>query len=221
MERIITIKGVGRTTIKPDYVVLSLTIESKEKKYAHAVESAAKKINRLNNALEDCGFEPGSAKTASYTVRANYNFTKDRKNQVQRQFDGYVCIHRLKIEFDYDKELLGKALSLISTSLSDPQLDVSFTVKDKDAVNEELLSNAAKNARKKAETLCVASGASLGKLVTIDYDWSDIHIFSKADLKMENTCGIALPTAVLPPVDIQPNDINVSDTATFVWEIID
>ena len=35
MERTITIKGVGRATIKPDFVVLSLTIEAKEKKYAN------------------------------------------------------------------------------------------------------------------------------------------------------------------------------------------
>ena len=87
------------------------------------------------------------------------------------------------------------------------------------SVNEELLSNAAKNARKKAETLCSASGASLGKLITIDYNWSDINIFSKADLRMEDTCALAMPTAALPPIDIQPNDINVSDTATFIWEI--
>ena len=219
MERTITIKGVGRATIKPDYVILSLTVEAKEKKYAVAVESAAKKINKLNAALEEAGFESGSAKTASYNVRANYNFVKDRKNQMQRQFDGYVCVHRLKIEFDYNTELLGKALSTISSSLADPQLDISFTVKDKDAVNEELLSNAAKNARKKAESLCSASGASLGKLITIDYNWSDINIFSKADLRMEDTCALAMPTAVLPPIDIQPNDINVSDTATFIWEI--
>lgn len=219
MERAITIKGVGRATIKPDYVILSLTVEGKEKKYANAVESAAKKINKLNEALEQAGFEAGCAKTVNYNVRANYNFVKDRKNQMQRQFDGYVCVHRLKIEFDYNTELLGKGLSTISASLADPQLDVSFTVKDKDAVNEELLSNAAKNVRKKAEVLCTASGATLGKLITIDYNWSDINIFSKADLRMENTCELAMPTAVLPSIDIQPNDINVSDTATFIWEI--
>ena len=138
---------------------------------------------------------------------------------MQKQFDGYVCTHRLKVEFDFAPDLLGKALSTISASLADPQLDVAFTVKDKDAVNEELLSNAAKNAKKKAEVLCSASGAALGKLITIDYNWSDINIFSKVDLRMEDTCEMALPTAILPPIDIQPNDINVSDTATFVWEI--
>lgn len=220
MERTITIKGVGKTTIKPDYVILSLTIEGKEKKYANAVECAAKKIHKLNKALEQAGFEPGCAKTVNYNIRTDYNIVKDRKNQMQRQFDGYICVHRLKIEFNYDPELLGKGLSTITTSLADPQLDISFTVKDKDAVNKELLANAAKNAKKKAEILCDSSGASLGKLITIDYNWSDIRIFSKADLNWHNTCDLAMPTTCLTPIDIQPNDINVSDTATFIWEIV-
>lgn len=219
MERRITIKGVGRATIKPDYVVLSLSIEVKEAKYANAVEKAAEKIDKLNSALEKAGFEAGSAKTANYNVKENYNMVRDRKNQMQRQFDGYICTHRLKIEFDYDMELLGKALSTITSSLAEPQLDISFTIKDKDAVNDELLSNAAKNARRKAEILCAAAGATLGKLITVDYNWSDINILSKADLRMEDTCAMALPTAALPPIDIMPKDINVSDTATFIWEI--
>lgn len=219
MERKITIKGVGRTKIKPDYVILTLTVEAKEKKYANAVECAAKKIEKLNVALEEAGFEKGSAKTSSYNVYANYNYVQDRKNQMQHQFDRYICTHRLKIEFDYDVTLLGKGISTISASLSNPQLDISFTVKDKDSVNEELLNNAAKNARKKAEVLCSASGAKLGRLITIDYNWSDINIYSKADLRMQDTCVLAMPTAVLPPIELQPNDINVSDTATFIWEI--
>lgn len=84
MERTITIKGVGRATIKPDFVVLSLTIEAKEKKYANAVESASKKIEKHNASFEAAGFDAGIAKTASYNVRANYNFNKDRKGQVQK-----------------------------------------------------------------------------------------------------------------------------------------
>lgn len=139
MERTITMKGVGRAAVRPDFVIVSLTVEAKEKKYVSAVGSAAEKISRLNKALEGAGMEPDSAKTESYQVQAKYNFARDRKNQMQRQFEGYSCVHRLKIEFDYDAELLGKALATISQSLADPQLDVSFTVKDKDAVDEDCL----------------------------------------------------------------------------------
>lgn len=220
MERTITIKGVGKATIKPDYVIISLAVEAKEKKYANAVESAAKKINKLNSALQESAPEAGNVMTVSYNVRADYNFVRDWKNQEQRQLDGYVCVHRLKIEFDYDTTLLGTVLSAISGCLANPQLDISFTVKDKDAVNQELLNNVVKSAQKKAETLCCSSGVSLGKLLKIDYNWNDINIFSKADLQLKDISSLALPNAPLPTIDIHPNDINVTDTATFVWEIM-
>lgn len=220
MKRTITIKGVGRAAIKPDLVILSVTVEAKEKKYASAVENAAKKIKRLNGALQQSGLEADSAKTVSYDVHENYNFVRDRKNQMQRQLDGYNCVHRLKIEFDYNAELLGKVLATISMSLADPQLDVSFSVKDKEAVDAELLGNAAKDARRKAEILCTASGAELGKLLKINYDWKDINICERADLRMGDTCAFAMSAADVPPIPIQPKDINVSDSAVFIWEII-
>lgn len=219
MKRKITIKGTGKMTVKPDFVIVSITVEAKEKKYASAVESAAKKISRLNEALEHAGLTADSAKTVSYDVRPNYNFVRDRKNQMQRQLDGYLCVHRLKIEFDYNAELLEKVLATISGSLADPQLDVSFTVKDKDAVEAKLLGNAAEDARRKAEILCTGCGAALGKLIRIDYDWHDINVYARADLRMEDTCGFAMSAAEVPPVPIQPKDIDVSDFAVFVWEI--
>ena len=37
--------------------------------------------------------------------------------------------------------------------------------------------SAAKNARKKAETLCAAIGAKVGSLVRIDYNWGEINIY--------------------------------------------
>lgn len=37
---------------------------------------------------------------------------------------------------------------------------------------------------------------------------------------MGDTCALAMPTAAVPPVPIRPKDINVSDSATFIWEIL-
>lgn len=227
MERTITIKGVGRATIKPDFVILSLKVDAKEKKYADTVAAAQKKIQRLNEALEAAGFEPDCAKTTSYDVHENYSYFRNRKDQVERKSEGYECIHRLKVEFDYDMQLLSKAITIISTSFADPRLNISFTVKDKEAVGEKILSNAAKNAKRKAESMCDAVGATLGKLITIDYNWKEINFHSKFDFMKRNTApmtpvdGTLIMSAPMhtEAIDIQPDNIDVSDTATFIWEI--
>lgn len=219
MARTITIKGTGSITVRPDLIVLSLTVESREKKYADAVTDASEKIRKLNTALEGAGFPKDSAKTINYHVRADYSMCKDRRGQMQRQLNGYVCVHRLKVEFDCDTGLLGRAVGAVTASLSSPQLDISFTVRDKNAVTQELLGLVAADAKRKAGALCTAAGASLGQLLTVDYSWNEICLCSPTNLCVDDTCELAAPMA-LPRIDIRPDDIPLSDSATFVWEIV-
>ena len=94
---------------------------------------------------------------------------------------------------------------------------MQFTVKDKGAVDAALLQSACANAKAKAEILTKASGVTLGELVSIDYNWGELHLYSPTHYEMEADCLMkicAAPTAM----DIEPDDIDISDSVTFVWE---
>lgn len=164
MSRTIKIKGVGRTTVEPDFVVLSLKLETKHKKYETAIDENTRKITELNSALEKAGFEKESVKTVSYNVRIDYSTYRDRKGMFQKSFEGYVCNNNLKIEFDFDSVILGKALNAVSTCLSVPQMDISFTIKDKDAVSDRLLKSAAVNAKRRLKFYAMVAAQSLASL---------------------------------------------------------
>ena len=81
------------------------------------------------------------------------------------------------------------------------------------------MKSAAKNAKEKAKILCSASNVKLGDLVSIDYNWGEIDVYSNTDYKVEAKCLMNSGDR-LSNIDIQPDDISVSDTATFVWEIV-
>lgn len=86
------------------------------------------------------------------------------------------------------------------------------------AVDAALLQSACANAKAKAEILTKASGVTLGELVSIDYNWGELHLYSPTRYEMDEACMMrasAAPTAM----DIEPDDIDVSDSVTFVWEI--
>lgn len=217
MARTITVKGIGRATAKPDYVELSLSLESKDLKYDRAMEQAAQSIRNLTDAFVSIGFEKDALKTTNFNVTTDYDSVKDRSGNYIRKFNGYVVRHGLKLGFDLDMALLPKCLSAAAGCLSNPDLSISFTVKDATALNEEMLRSATANARRKAEVLCMASGVKLGKLLTIDYNWSELDIYSRTRYDMAEDC-LAMPIGAAP-VDIVPDDIDVSDTAAFVWEI--
>ena len=62
MMRTITVKGVGTVSAKPDYITLSLGIEIQEKEYGDAMQKASKRINSLEAAIQNVGFEKGDLK---------------------------------------------------------------------------------------------------------------------------------------------------------------
>ena len=214
--RTITVKGIGAVSVKPDLIVLRLSMETAEYEYDAAMKAAAEKIDFLNKALEAAGFEKKSAKTADFRVRADYDRLNDGKGNYTSVFMGYKCRHELKIEFDFDTKRLAKALSEISKCIAKPEISIDFTVKDSSAVGGELLKAAAKNAREKAEILCAASGAKLGELLSIDYNWGELHLYSATDYDVEGKC--MMPGAA-DDMDIEPEEIKARDTATFAWEI--
>lgn len=217
MPRTITVKGIGRASARPDTVVLSMLLESRDMDYSKAMEIAADNIEDITNAVMAAGFERDAVKTTNFNVRTDYENVKDRSGNYRQEFRGYVVSHNLKVEFGFDVKLLSQALSAIAGCLSHPQLSVSFVVKDAAAVNEEMLRSATANARKKAEILCNASGVALGKLLSIDYNWGEIDVRSDTRYSLAEDC-LAAPM-MARSIDIEPDDINVSDTATFVWEI--
>lgn len=217
MPRTITVKGIGRVSAKPDTVVVSMSLDSRAMDYDKAMEIASVNIQDITRTLTDAGFEKEDVKTTNFNVETNYSSVKDRSGNYHQEFRGYVVSHNLKLEFALDVKRLSLALSAIAGCKSHPQLSISFVVKDAVAVSEEMLRSATENARKKAEILCDASGVSLGKLLTIDYNWGELNICSDTRYNLAEDC-LAAPM-MAGSIDIEPDDIDVRDTATFVWEI--
>ena len=187
---------------RPDFVILTMKLEAKDKEYDKAMELAAKQLEQPNTSLTAIGFEKESVKTTNFHVDTDYDSYKDKLGNYQREM-----------------KRLSQALAASATCLAQPELSIAFTVKDPTAVNDALLREATINAKKKAELLCEASGVTLGQLLTIDYNWGELNIYSDTRYDMAEDCLMALPTSATS-IDIEPDDIDVRDTATFVWEII-
>ncbi len=215
MSKVITVKGVGRVSVRPDLVEISLSLYSRDEIYEAAMELAAKQIEGLNDALCAAGFEKKDLKTTDFDVDSVYRTVKDVAGNSTRVFDGYEVKHELKLSFDFDSQRLSTALSSIAGCMSNPDLSINFTVKDATAVKDAVLRSAAENAKRKAEILCEALGARLGELRNIDYSWRDINIYSHT--RPRYGAFMAAPRMAAP--DIEPDDIDASDSATFEWEI--
>ena len=218
MNRTITIKGIGKLSLKPDQTVVSLMLKTVHADYDKAMDEAAKHLEQLRSAIAEIGFTKDDLKTTSFDVGTEYENERDKNGNYKQIFVGYRVTHGLKLEFDFDSQRLSKVLGAIAVCIAEPELNVQFTVKDKEAVDAALLQSACANAKAKAEILTKASGVTLGELVSIDYNWGELHLCSPTHYEMDPPC-MARASAAPTDMDIEPDDIDVSDSITFVWEI--
>lgn len=215
-DRIITVKGIGSVTAKPDLIIITMVLENTDYSYSGAMQLASGAIDAIRIALVSVGYKKDDLKTSDFNINTDYESYKDTKGNWKQKFNGYKCVHKIKLEFDFDMQRLNKTLSAISSSGANPEFEINFSIKDKNAVSNQLLQNAVKNASEKAAVLAAAAGLSLGAIQRIDYSWGELRLYS--DTKMIEPLCCALDAA--PAMDIEPEDIKVNDTVTVVWTIV-
>ena len=217
--RTITVKGTGKVSARPDYIVLSLNIEALSETYDRAMTDASERIKELQDAAVFVGYEKSDMKTTSFNVQTRYENVKDRQGNYKREFAGYACSYHLKLAFDFDSKQLAKVISAIANCGAQPEISIAFTVKNPERISEELLINATENAKTKAEILCKASGNALGQLLNIDYNWGELNVFSRTSYDVEDCIQPLMAMSKCAAPEIEPDDIDVSDTVSFTWEI--
>lgn len=218
MERTIRVKGTGKLKAAPDRIEISLTLRTKNKVYADAMEDASKQLSGLREALLPAGFIEDELKTTGFFVRSEYEGVRDRNGEYRQVFAGYVCEHMLLLRFPFDTERLSRTLSSIAACLAEPEMNIAFTVADRDTLAEGVLKKAVADARQKAQALAEASGVTLGRVLSIDHGAAQHNFVSPTSYVMNAKRSCAAEEACVD-MDVSPEDVTVSDSVDMVFEI--
>lgn len=90
---------------------------------------------------------------------------------------------------------------------------------DTEAVKNQLLGKAVEDSKAKALVLAEAAGVTLGELVSVDYSFGEKNLVSEPMSRNMPLMKSADMVAGSYQMNIQPDDIQVSDTVTVVWQI--
>ena len=218
--RTIKVTGTGRLKLRPDTTVISLTLEGTYPEYGEALRSSSRDAENIKNLLTDFGFERSDLKTLEFSVDAEYESYREDDVYKQR-FVGYKYRHVMKVSFKSDNERLGRVLYALARCPEKPELRLSSTVGDPEAVRNELLGKAVEDAAAKASVLTRAAGVTLGEIVSMDHSAAQLELEVRPVnrlLAAEKSFG-ALASSGSFDLNVEPDDINVSDTVTVIWEI--
>ncbi len=219
MERIIRVTGKGQISVKPDMIRLMLTLEDMRETYEETLEQSTVQVEMLKDCFEKLGFARTDLKTLNFNVDTEYESYQDKNKAWKRKFIGYKFVHAMKIEFDADNKRLGQVLYALAHAPVRPEFRINYTIKDTEVAKNQLLGKAVSDSKEKARVLTEAAGVKLGDIVTIDYSWGEITFLAEPmarNMKLADECCMYEDSY---DMDIEPDDINVSDTVTVVWQI--
>lgn len=220
--RTVRVTGRGQMKIKPDMTRLTIKLEGQYEDYGETLHHSALDTDQMKDILSAFGFERTDLKTLYFVVDTEYESYKEN-DVYKRRFVGYKFKHTMKVEFENDNERLGKVLFALANCPLESEFKISYTVKDPQAAKNELLSKAVADAKEKADVLASAAGVTLKNIQSIDYSWGEIDFevspVSRAIIDEED-CPMILSNVEGYDLDIEPDDINASDTVTVIWKIV-
>ena len=220
MSRTVRVTGKGILKVRPDLIRLIITLTGTEKEYSEALRRSTEDTDALKSAMEKLGFRKSDLKTLAFNVDTKYESYRDRNNDYKQRFTGYEFTHQLKLEFPLDNKLLGKTLYALAHSPVHPEFRIRYTVSDPEGAKNELLSKAVADAAAKAEVLTKAANVKLNDIQSIDYSWGEIDLDLKMMPKlMADGCDAPMCAEDAYDIDVDPDDIEVTDTVTVVWEM--
>ncbi len=217
--RTIRVTGKGQIKVKPDMTRITMTLTGLYREYGETLRRSSEETEALKDVLSEFGFDRSDLKTLSFNVDTEYESYRDRNNDYKQRFAGYRFNHILKVEFASDNDRLGKLLYALANCKVKPEFRISYTVKDPEATKNLLLGKAVTDAREKAAVLTQAGDVSLKDIQSIDYSWGEIDFEYRPMRGAVLTECCEAPMAKSYDLNIEPDDIEVSDTVTVVWEI--
>ena len=222
--RELKVTGKGKVVAVPDQIVLNIDLNGTEKDYKKAYKQMEMATKEARDLFQGLSFEVKDLKTKKCEVEvSNERKYVEKTGTWEFVFKGYEYVHKMKIMFDKDNDLLGKVLYGLSKCESRPEVNISYTVKDVKSTKNTLLKNAIADSKAKAAVLAEAAGVTLGDILKIDYSWGEINLSTPVldsflDVMRLSDDSDCFEDEALD-MDIEPEDINITDTVTVIWEI--
>ncbi len=218
--RAIRVTGKGQIKVHPDMTRITMTLQGLYQDYAETLRRSSEDTEQIRKILEPFGFMPSDLKTLRFDIDPEYESYQE-KNTWKQRFIGYKFEHAVKVEFESDNGRLGKLLYTLAHGPLQPEFRISYFVKDPEGSKNELLGKAVADAKDKASVLASAAGVVLKGIQSVDYSWGEInleyHPMEKA-MPTEDCLSVNSP-ADHYDLNMEPDDMEVTDTVTVIWEI--
>lgn len=206
--RTITVTSTASVGTTPDEAVIGFGMRSEADDSASAYADNGERSDSVLAALQDAGVSKDDVETESVNVdRA----VKDRNTPNEHTV--YVASTQISVTVR-DLDAVSAVISAAVNAGVDSVRDLRFQVGDQTASRQDALTEAVKGARRKADAIAAAAGASVSAVVQVREERSTSRPYAyRSDLMSEFAASDAAPLIVAPET------VSTEVTVTVIWSI--
>lgn len=162
-KRTVSVSGTGSVTLEADNATIILSVITKGKEVAETTEENAKKMTAVQDVIIKSGIQKDCISTQNFSVYQESHYDNKSGKQV---YDDYRVTNQIKIlvkNISKVSEVIDLALKSGANQLS----SLDYGVTDTEIAKTQARLLAIQQAKESANLLAGASGAKLGKVLSI------------------------------------------------------
>ena len=216
-SRTVSASATGVVMEVPDMAQITFGIVTNGEKADAAQAENTEKVNQVIATLKGMGVEDKSIQTSGYSISPQYDYDNLDVNK-QPKLTGYQVRTTLQVS-DQKIADAGKILSESVKAGVNNVEGVVYTCSTYDEKYEEALQKAVKAARKKADDLAKAEGASAGKVVSISEGYQDLSArYQSSDIGAAYETADAVQNASSIP-DLSAGTLQIQAEVSVTYEL--
>lgn len=212
-ERFITVQGFGTISAVPDKATLSGGVTTDALTAADALASNSAALNAVLAALKDAGVDAKDIQTSNFSVQPRYgDYSKSGPSGLPK-IEGYQVSNTVSVRVN-DLTRLGPLLDTMVSSGANTINGISFEVTGANEKRDAAREAAVADARRKAELFAKASGAKLGRVMSMSEagEGGARPMYRMAAMAME---------AAPAPAPVMAGEETLYASITIVYELVD
>ncbi len=161
--RLISVTGEAEIQVKPDLAVMSFGVGVREKSAQEAQEKNAELMTRVVSSLKQSGIPEEDIQTSSFSLYPEYEWIEE-KPLGRQVLAGYRCSNQVVVRIHLGEEgqaLVGDVLDAAVSAGANSVGGITFTLSDPGNLKDEVLAEAVKNAKAKAQVMAKAAGVTV------------------------------------------------------------
>jgi len=205
--RTITVTGQASVTAVPDVAYITLSVQTRDKKAADALEANNERVAKVYQTLARFGVEKKDIQTTSLSLYQQEEH--DREGQVTARY--YIANNTVRVTV-HDMDKLGEILDAVVQSGANRLQGIQFGVSDRAALLEQARLEAVKQGKAQAAAIAAAAGAKLGEVQTISFQ-------SVAEPIMRDEIMMEAAPKMVGEVPVSGGQMEITATVHMVFDL--